>query len=179
METRWNGKRTRQRSYLSEILDIINGTGRRIGAVCALTYTDLRLADGPYGAIRWPADADKMGHETTVPITPAVRAAIDRIQRERPGIGAAPLFPSPGDPTRPMTRHLADKWLRKAEKLAGLDPQVGSLWHAYRRKWGSERKHLPDVDVAAAGGWKDTVSLKHAYQQADAETILSVVLSLL
>ena len=34
---------------------------------------------------------------------------------------------------------------------------------------------LGDVDVAAAGGWKDTVSLKRAYQQADADTILSVV----
>ena len=118
-----------------------------------------------------------MGHESTVPVSPSVRAALDRILTERPGIGAAPLFPSPGDPTQPMTRHLADKWLRKAEKLAGLEPQVGSLWHAYRRKWGSERKHLPDVDVAAAGGWKDTVSLKRAYQQADADTILSVVLN--
>ena len=46
---------------------------------------------------------------------------------------------------------------------------------AYRRKWGSERKHLPDVDVSCGGGWKDTVSLKRAYQQADADTILSVV----
>ena len=33
------------------------------------------------------------------------------------------------------------------------------------------------LDVAAEGGWKDTVSLKRAYQQADADTILSVVLS--
>ncbi len=57
-----------------------------------------------------------------------------------------------------------------------MEPQRGSLWHAYRRKWGSERKHLPDVDVAAAGGWKDTMSLKRSYQQADADTILSVVL---
>ena len=72
-----------------------------------------------------------------------------------------------------MTRHLADKWLRKAERLAGLDPLKGSLW---QRKWGSERKHLPDLDVAAAGGWKDTISLKRAYQQADADTILAVVL---
>jgi len=31
--------------------------------------------------------------------------------------------------------------------------------------------------VAAAGGWKDTVSLKRAYQHADPDTILSVVLS--
>ena len=177
MEIRWTGKRISQRSYLSELLDIVNGTGRRISAVCALTYEDLRLNDGPYGSIRWPADTDKMGHESTVPISPSVRAALDRIHAERPGIGAAPLFPSPGDPTEPMTRHLADKWLRKAEKLAGLESQVVSLWHAYRRKWGSERKHLPDVDVAAAGGWKDTVSLKRAYQQADADTILSVVLN--
>ena len=35
---------------------------------------------------------------------------------------------------------------------------------------------MPDVDVAAAGGWKSTVSLKTSYQQADSETTLSVVL---
>ena len=105
-----------------------------------------------------------------------MRAALDRIVRERPGIGAAPLFPSPGDPTKPITRHLADKWLRKAEKLAGLEPLRGTLWHSYRRKWATERKHMPDVDVAQAGGWKSTVSLKTSYQQADAETTLRVVL---
>jgi hypothetical protein len=48
-----------------------------------------------------------------------------------------------------MTRHLADKWLREAEGLAGLEPLRGSLWHAYRRKWATERKHLPDVDAPA------------------------------
>ncbi len=111
-----------------------------------------------------------------MPIAPGVRAAIDRILRDRPGIGDAPLFPKPVDSTKPITRHLADLWLRKAEKLAGLEPQRGSLWHAYRRKWATERKHLPDVDVAAAGGWANTVSLKTAYQQADDETILAVVL---
>jgi hypothetical protein len=30
--------------------------------------------------------------------------------------------------------------------------------------------------VAAAGGWKTTVTLKSAYQHADAETMLRVVL---
>ena len=47
---------------------------------------------------------------------------------------------------------------------------------AYRRKWATERKHHPDVDVAEAGGWKTVETLKSAYQQADAETILRVVL---
>ena len=50
-----------------------------------------------------------------------------------------------------------------------------SLWHAYRRKWASERKHLPDVDLMAAGGWSNLASLKTAYQHADAATLYRVV----
>ena len=176
MEIRWNAKREAQRSYLSELLDIVNGTGRRISAVCQLRYEDLRLSEGPYGSIRWPADTDKEGGESCVPINPSVRQALDRVLRDRPRIGSAPLFPKPTDRALPITTYLASKWLREGEKLAGLDTQKGSLWHAYRRKWVTERKYLPDVDVAAAGGWKDTQSLKFAYQQADTETMLRVVL---
>lgn len=175
MEVRWGGRRTRRRSHLSELLDVVNGTGRRISAVCALTRGDLRLERGPHGAIRWPAATDKTGHESTVLISPAVRRAIDRALLERSGSAETPLFPAPADPSRPMTRHLADKWLRKAERLARLESQRGSLWHAYRRKWATERKHHPDVDVAAAGGWKTVQTLKSAYQQADPETMLRVV----
>ena len=134
------------------------------------------MSEGPYGSIRWPADTDKAGRESCVPISSGVRHALDRILGDRPGIGAAPLFPKPTDRALLLSIHLASKWLREGEKLAGLDTQRGSLWHAYRRKWLTERKHLPDVDVAAAGGWKDTQALKSAYQQADTETMLRVVL---
>ncbi len=65
--------------------------------------------------------------------------------------------------------------LERAEQLAKVGKQEGSLWHAYRRKWATERKHLPDVDVMAAGGWKDLSSLKTAYQHADAATLYRVV----
>ncbi len=177
MERRWDGKRRTVRSYLSEILDIVNGTGRRITAVCSLRYQDLRLDQAQYGAICWPADTDKTGRETLVPISPAVRAAIDRVLAERPGIGGAYLFPSPAHPNQPIRYELASDWLLKAETLAGVPKQEGSLWHAYRRKWATERKHLPDVDVAAAGGWRETDSLKRCYQQADQGTMLEVVLS--
>lgn len=176
MDVRWNGKREEQRSYLSELLDLANGTGRRLSAICGLRFQDLRLSEGPHGSIRWPADTDKGGRETIVPIGPDVRKAVNRILAERPGLGSAPLFPKPTDPSEPITSHLASKWLRKGEELAEVEPQKGSLWHAYRRKWATERKHLPDVDVAAAGGWKETTSLKRAYQQADSETMLKVVL---
>jgi len=43
MELRWVGKAHKQRSYLSELLDIAFGTGRRITAISALRYEDLRL----------------------------------------------------------------------------------------------------------------------------------------
>ena len=54
-----------------------------------------------------------------------------------------------------------------AKKLLGF--------HAYRRKWATERKHLPLKDVAEAGGWLDTRSLENCYQQVDEETLLRVV----
>ena len=164
------------RSHLSEILDIVSGTGRRLSAVLQLQYGDLQLQDGPHGAIRWPADTDKTGRETLVPIGPLVRAAIDRVLRERPGIGQAYLFPAPGDLAKPVSRHLAAKWLQQAEKLADLEKLNGGLWHTYRRKWATERKHLPDADVAAAGGWANSNTLRLVYQQADQETMLRVVL---
>jgi hypothetical protein len=70
-----------------------------------------------------------------------------------------------------MDRHLFDKWLSVAEKKAGLTKLNGAQWHAYRRKWASERKHLSIVDVAAAGGWRDTATLLGCYMQPDAVTL--------
>jgi len=67
-------------------------------------------------------------------------------------------------------------WLRRAEILAKLPKLDRGLWHAFRQKWATERKHLPTVDVAAAGGWAGTESLIRCYQQADSATMLSVVL---
>jgi hypothetical protein len=61
-----------------------------------------------------------------------------------------------------------------AEKEAKLPKLDGSMWHAYRRKWAIERKHLPVKDVAAAGGWKDVNTLLEIYQQPDEESILAV-----
>ncbi len=82
MEIRWGGKRIPVRSYLSELLDIANGTGRRISAICALRYENLNLAEtkrAPHCTITWPAETDKMGYEATVPISPTVRRALDRV----------------------------------------------------------------------------------------------------
>jgi len=76
---------------------------------------------------------------------------------------------------KPVAYYDAATWLRSAENKAGLEPQQGSLWHAYRRLWASSRKSLPDVDVAQAGGWDSLEALRKAYQCADDETMLRVV----
>ncbi len=44
-----------------------------------------------------------------------------------------------------------------------------------RRMWATERKNLPVKDVAAAGGWKDIMTLMECYQQPEEETLRSVV----
>ncbi|MGH7497836.1 MAG: hypothetical protein ACREL3_03180 [Gemmatimonadales bacterium] len=51
----------------------------------------------------------------------------------------------------------------------------GSLWHAYRRKWATERKHEPEADVMSAGGWGDATTFRSCYQLADEATVLRVM----
>ena len=67
--------------------------------------------------------------------------------------------------------------MAQAERVAKVPKLKGSLWHAYRRKWPSERKHMPLTDVAAVGGWKDVETLLKCYSQADRNTVLSVMRS--
>jgi hypothetical protein len=77
------------------------------------------------------------------------------------------LFPAPRQRSKPCGKSNPARWLRQAEKLAKLEPLDGSLWHAYRRKWASDRRHQPDEDVAAMGGWRDPAVMRQAYQHAD------------
>ena len=171
----WHGPADLQPTYLPELLDIVVGTGRRISAILQLRYENLRLNDGPYGSIRWPGDTDKMGQVWDAPVNPTVRAALDRVLRERPGIGKAYLFPLPTNIARPCCRSTADSWLAHAEALAGLEALEHGRWHPYRRMWATERKHLPAQDVAQAGGWSSIETMQKCYQHADPETLLEVV----
>lgn len=162
-------------SYLPGLLDFAWHSGRRINAILALKYSNLRLDEGPCGAILWPSSSDKCGKEWLAPINEDLRSTINEIRAGRQLKGSPFLFPNPSDSNRPATIEHATKWLLDAESLAGLEKQDGSLWHAYRRGWATARKRLPDVDVARAGGWSDLTSLKACYQQADEQTMFEVV----
>ncbi len=137
----------------------------------------MELDSGAYGLIEWPADTDKQGRRSVVPITPTARAAIERRLRDRPTIGRAYLFPSPSDPNLPVSLRLALVWLGKAERLAGLEHIPAGGFHMFRRKWATECKGLSAIDVAAAGGWATVETLQRVYQVADPGTMLEVVMN--
>ncbi len=182
MELRGDGKRVAVPSWLPELLDLAYATGRRISAICALRYEDLRMDAKPHGAIRWPRDTDKEDTEWTAAIDGRARKALDCIGVDlEMGVRArwpeSPyLFPSPRNPAHPVSKDLASDWLEKAETLAKLPKLDGSLWHAYRRGWATARKHYPAADVAAAGGWKTRETLERIYNRADPATTLRVIL---
>ena len=81
-----------------------------------------------------------------------VRAAIDRVFRERLGLGPAPLFPSRDDLQKPVSRHVVDAWLRKAERLAGLEPQVGGAVASVPKGMGHGQEEV--ARAGRCGGWR-------------------------
>jgi hypothetical protein len=58
-----------------------------------------------------------MGQEWTAPIS-QLHSFLDRLRRERPGLGTALLFPSPVEPDKPVTYERVRCWLTKAERRA-------------------------------------------------------------
>ena len=146
-------------------------TGKRVGSIRHLRWEDFDYARG---IVSWRAESDKKGYDWQVPMPSDFFETVRGFQGD---IGAIAGYVFAADGII-MDRHTFEKGLRSAEKKAKLPKLDGSLWHAYRRKWATERKHLPLKDVARAGGWKDVNSLL-GYQQADDASVLIVTSSTL
>lgn len=158
---------------LGAFLGLVESLGWRVSAVCALRAEDVdrkKRPEAPWGRILKRGETDKEGVQMWVPLSAPARAALDAL----PATDGY-LFPSPKAPERPWTRWHARDLAERAETLAKLEHLEGGLFHPFRRKWATERKHLPDADVMAAGGWRDPRSLKRSYQQTDPATLLAVV----
>jgi len=147
-------------------------TGRRIGSIRQLAWQDF---DFEAATILWRAETDKKRKEWVVPMPPALLEEVKRFRVKLGGAFGGLVFPAARDPTKPLGREVFQHARSEASKHAELPKLPGGGWHALRRKWASERKHLPLVDVAAAGGWKDTQTLVNCYQHADRETMLAVM----
>ena len=135
----------------------------------------LRWSDIDFQAstIRWRGDQDKIGHEHVTPMVQAARNALLKERRRRATIGDNDqwVFPAPGDPSQPMSRHLARDWWDRTEKAAGIARVPGRGWHSLRRKFATELKGASLKDLCARGGWKDHNTILKCYQQADPEAM--------
>jgi len=154
---------------------LAESTGQRVSAILHLGREDLALDRLPYGWVQFRGEHQKNGCDHWVPLTKNTARLVRRHVRSLPG-EVAFLFPADTQPTHPVDRWFMSRRLRAAYQRAGLKPLNGGLWHPYRRKFATERKHLPLRDVAVAGGWKEPRTLLECYQQSDAATLQGVML---
>jgi integrase len=142
-------KRGRERWIRLELaLVLAEGTGARIGNIRGLKWSDISYSPPQ---VIWRAEFDKRGRERKVPLPATLVEEIKTLQTHLEGIGRTWLFPTKSG-EKPWPRELFDQLLRRAEREAELEHLKGRLWHPFRRKWATERKHLPIPDVKAAGG---------------------------
>ena len=153
---------------------LFEATGRRRGSIRQVWWEDMSLPDTGEGEIRWRAEADKKRQEW---ITPIPIKLVEELRAFRRKLGAVKglVFPSSRNAAAAIRGDVLSSWIGALEKKADLSELDGGLCHPFRRKWASERKHLPVKDVAAVGGWKDVGTLLIAYQQADRATMLAVM----
>jgi integrase len=157
-------------TMMETLLVVANATGHRINSVRLLRWTDL---DFQANTIRWRGDQDKIGHEHVTPMVEEARAALLKERRRRSTIGESDpwVFPAPGDPSKPMSRHLARDWWDRTETAAGIARVPGRGWHSLRRKFATELKAASLKDLCALGGWKDHNTILKCYQQPDPEAM--------
>ena len=163
------GKQRWKRFELALLL--AEATGARIGAIRGLRWSDIRL-DPP--EISFRAEFDKRGRDRTVPLPEALAEELRSFKVKLAAVGDGWLFPC-ADKDAPWPREVFGQLHDRAERHAQLPHLKGGRFHAYRRKWATERKHLPLVDVMGAGGWKDAQVYTTCYAQATEAGMLDVM----
>jgi integrase len=87
-----------RQALFGAFLDLVEGLGWRVTAICELRASDVDLSvteARPYGRLHKRAETDKMGVQQWVPMSAPVRAAILAVLDRNPVMGEAPLFPLP------------------------------------------------------------------------------------
>jgi integrase len=151
---------------------LAESTGRRISSILALRWLDL---DFKNGRITWRAEYDKKRRGWLTPLPEDALKPLLQFRQTRSMVGNAFLFPSNRDERRPISRHAAAYWLKRALRMARLPKPEGSLWHCLRRKWATDRKALPLPDVLAAGGWNSPEAYYRCYARATMDGMRNVV----
>jgi len=149
-------------------LVLADQTGRRIGSIRHLRWSDIDLAAQQ---VRWRKEHDKLGNDQCTPLSKVAVAALKAAQAFNPAVGDAWVFPAPRDASSPCRRDLMTKWWDRAVRLAELPSQERRGWHSVRRKFATELKAVPLVDLKRLGGWESSQTLIKCYQGADEDTM--------
>jgi integrase len=171
-----DGKRSRAESRMLTwvraefALFLLEATGRRRGSVMQLRWQDF---DFPGQRVTWRGVTEKTKKTWEVVYPREFFETAREFQRSLGAVGGY-VFPKKDDSDRHASPELASQWIRKAEEVAGLTKLNGGLTHSYRRKWRSERSHLPVKAVAHAGGWDDVGTMLRCYDHPEDEDILAV-----
>jgi integrase len=152
-------------------LVLAEATGARIGAIRGLRWSDFSFKPPE---ITFKAEFDKRGRDRVVPIPEELGKELRDLQVKLQAVGGGWLFPC-AEKDAPWPREIFGQLFDRAERHAGLSHVRGGRFHAFRRKWATERKHMPLVDVMAAGGWKDPGTLHTSYQHATQDGMLEVM----
>ena len=145
-------------------LVLAHETGHRINAIRQLRWSDIDFEER---VVLWRAEHEKTGYEHRTPVTVEAIAVLEEARTRNPGIGDAPVLPSPKYPTMPVSRPLARVWWTRAQTLAGLEPKRGRGWHSLRRKFASDLMDQPLKVLCELGGWKTAKTVLQCYQRAD------------
>ena len=87
--------------------------------------------------------------EQLIPVPESLAAEISAIRPRLGTVGDGWVFrQATKDAPGPMLS--VNTTSGRPKRLPGSRSLDGGLWHAYRRKWATERKELPLKDVAAA-----------------------------
>jgi integrase len=111
--------------------------------------------------------ARQIGFEHETILTDAAKSALEKARRESTMIGDAWVFPAPRDASKPVPRYTLIKWWKVAERMAKLPPAKGRGYHSLRRKFATELKKTPLVDLAYLGGYKSPQTVLLVYQKPD------------
>ena len=145
-------------------LVVAHETGHRIGAIRQLRWSDIDMEGG---VVRWRAEHEKSGYEHQTPVTAEALAALEEARKRNPGIGDAPVLPSPQDRSRCVSCSWTQRWWEKAVALAGLESKRGRGWHSLRRKFASDLMNQPLKVLCELGGWKTAKTVLQCYQRPD------------
>lgn len=150
------------------LIVLAHETGHRLGSILSLRWSDI---DFEADRITWRQETDKIGNEHKTPMTNEARTTFADARQRAFGIGNTPVLPSPVNAAEEISRHLARDWLERAQVAAGLPLERGRGFHAFRRQFASELRHIPLRDLCDLGGWKDLNTIFKCYQRPNEDSM--------